>query len=258
MRPPHGTRARVLCGPGPCRRPTNPVDPEPKWTLAALLVCLCAVGCETYDFGVDVGAARMALNGDVALGPSGGGVDLSTIPNGIGSSLGLDDSTGAPYIRVSAGHERTSAAIATLWFNRNSGGTLGNDYGDLAQGSPVATAADILAVKTAVYYDVVRDSSNAGSFRLSPGVGIEFLDYDISASSAGLGQSIADWVPMPMVYLRAEGTAGAFRGRFEIGGSSIDLLGVDATLIDLDAMVTWEPLPLIQLFAGYRAILFDW
>ncbi len=115
----------------------------------------------------------------------------------------------------------------------------------------------MVSVKTGVYYDLISVGWKAGTFQLSPGVGIEFLDYGISATFGGLEQSIDDWVPMPMVYLRAEGTAGAFRGRLEFGAGRIDIFGVDATLFDWDAMVTWEPLPLVQLFAGYRAILYD-
>ena len=76
MRPPHGTWARVLCGLS--RRSAK---------LAALVACLCTVGCETYDFGIDVGTPvlhrviqRGVLNGRLELVTKGDNALVDPMP----------------------------------------------------------------------------------------------------------------------------------------------------------------------------------
>ena len=71
--------------------PVRAVPASPRvLSLVALFACL-AGGCETSGFNIDVGLARLYLEGDVALGPSSGGVDLDTIENDLEDSFGFDD-----------------------------------------------------------------------------------------------------------------------------------------------------------------------
>jgi hypothetical protein len=221
-----------------------------RWGSLALLACLGTPACESQGLEIDVGVARMYLSGDVALGPSGGGVDLNAIENDIDDSLDLGGQSKSPYIGV------ISANVSTLWFGEDGNGVLQNDYGGLPRGTPVATSADMIVVKAAVDFEVIHNSSRAGSFVVAPGVGLEFIDYDLAAT-AGSRNAIDDYLLTPMIYLRTEAQVSAFTGTLILGGFSADLLSVDSTLVDLDAMLRWSPVPLFQIFAGYRGILFD-
>ncbi len=234
------------------------MSPPPDWPrvmpLVALLACFGTGGCETSGFDIDVGFARLNLEGDVALGPSSGvPVDLGAIENDLERSFGLDDHARTPYFGVKVWHEKWSANVSTLWYGKDSDGTLDNDYGDILQSTAVSTSADIINLKTAVHYELI----SSDSFRLSPGVGIELLDLDIGATSGALTQDIDTLVVMPMVFLKAELDVGPFTLMTDVGAFSADLLGVDGTLVDFEAVLRLKPIPLVEVFGGYRAILLD-
>lgn len=224
------------------------------WAWIALLACTAFPACETYGFNIDAALVRMTLDGDIALGPSGGGpADLSSIDNDIDDSLGLDDEERTPSIGVDFWYEKMSISMSTLWYGQDSSGILDQDYGNIPQGSPVSTSADIIQFKAAVYYDLIDE----GPFRLSPGIGMEYMDLDFSATFGGLTDSLDVGIPMPMLFLRAEGDIGPITASMEVGGFSADLLGIDATLVDLDFKLRLNPIPLVEVFAGYRMLLLD-
>lgn len=224
------------------------------WAWIALLSCTAFPACTTYGFNIDVALARMTLEGDVALGPSGGGpANLGSIDNDIEDSLGIDNEERTPFIGVEFWYERVSVSMSTLWYGQDSSGILDQDYGNIPQGSPVSTSVDIFNFKAAVYYDLISEDS----FRLSPGIGIEYMDLDFSATFGGLTDSLDVGIPMPMIFLRAEKDFGPFTASVDIGAFSADIFGVDATLVDLDATLRLHPIPLVEVFAGYRALLLD-
>lgn len=228
-----------------------------EWGSLALLTCLLTPGCESQGFEIDVGLARLYLSGDVALGPSGGGVDLDTIENDIDDSLNLGSESKTPFVGVTVWNEGISVGVSTLWYSEDSNGVLQNDYGDLLQGSSVSTSADMNVIRAAVDFELIHNSSRAGSFVVAPGVGLEFIGYDLSAT-AGSRESIDDYVLAPMIYLRTEAKVSAFTGTLILGGGlSSDLVGAQSTLFDIDAMIRWSPIPLFQIFGGYRGLLFD-
>ena len=217
--------------------------------LVALLACLVTQACDT--FSVDVGVARLALDGDVALGPSGGGVDIDSIEIDTGDSLGIDSFSETPYVRLQVRHEKATITLSTLWYNQTGSGVLQQNFGDLLQGTSVSTSAEIVDLRLAMYYDLVDERR----FSISPGVGFDYLSMEFSATGAGSTEWIDDSFLMPMAFVRTAIDLGSsIDAMFEIGANFVD---VGDTLVDFDAIIRWNPLPLVELFAGYRFILFD-
>jgi hypothetical protein len=60
-----------------------------------------------------------------------------------------------------------------------------------------------------------------------------------------------------MVFLRGEADLGIVGANLDLGWMNADLHDARGDFWDIEAMVTVSPIPLIELFVGYRYVLID-
>jgi len=215
--------------------------------------CLCVQACG-FGFKVDVGLAQWAVDGDVALGPSGGGsTGLGDRKNDTGDALGFENWRTTPYMRLAADAEKTHLSLATLWFDQNASGVLSHGFGDLPPGEPVGTEAQFLSFKLAMHYDWFERAP----ITISPGVGVHYLDMDVRASSPAGSERISTALPMPSLYVKTTADLGSLVGELDLGWGGMAFPSVSGTVTDIETMLRWSPAPLVELFAGYRFAFFN-
>ncbi len=231
----------------------------PLPALAAFLLSACS------GFGLrgDAGYANLDLNGNMALAPSAGGVNLGTIKVDLSDNLGIADTFGSPYARVEAGLGIASVTASALAFDKSAGGTLNASFGDISAGTAVRTDIQLKNVKGAVHFDLLN---LFGLVRVSPGVGVDLMaiNMDVSATAVpGLSETIDAVVPVPILFLQGEVDLGSISAIADVGGVKADLKKLspdqtgDVTFWDAEALVRWNPTANFELFAGYRWVHVD-
>ena len=144
---------------------------------------------------------------------------------------------------------------SVLWIREDGRGQLDDAFGGLPDGTPVVTRLDLALAKVSAAYDL-----DLGLVKVAPGVAFDVFALDFTASELTLGsrEEIDDVVFVPMPFVRAEAGVGPLTAVVEAAYLDVDQLGDnEGRFLDLEAMVEWSPLPLGQLFLGYRLIDID-
>lgn len=233
--------------------PAPPSSPGTALLLAPLL--LLAPACETNcGLQTDIGVSVVTLHGDVGLGPSSGGQPSAQLD--IDDSLGIDKDHAAPHLRLHVWYEGTSLTFSQLRYIESGSGILSHDFGDLTQGQPVNTRARFANLMVALRHAVI----DTEVLRISPGIGLEWVEFELEAESAGVFERIDFTAPMPTLSLYTEVLLGPVQVSLDVVGSRAELPEFDGSLLDLEAMLRWQPLdplPVMEVFGGYRLILMD-
>jgi hypothetical protein len=223
------------------------------WALAPLSLAACSVaglGARLYG-----GYMQTELSGDVALEPSAGGIGLGTLLVDVESSLGLEDAAGTPYGRVELQLGPARLTGSAFRYSEEGSGVLTASYGDIVAGTAVDTELDLTNIKGALTFDLV----NVGFLRLSPGVGVDFFDVDMSVRAPALGQTeeIEATAGVPILFAQGEVDVGPLAATIDGGWIRIDLEEGDGTYFDLEGLLRLQPVPGIEVFGGYRWISID-
>lgn len=226
--------------------------------LGARRVGLCAMlllgACAAPSGAIDVGYTMMAVSGDIALSSGVGGVTSGSNQD-IESAFGLGDDQGSPYVRAQLDLGSPVFTASGFMFSESGQGVLDATFGGIPGSTPVETELDFANVKFSMTFDIPL-----GPVTIAPGLGVDVFDLHFKATETTLGNSeeIDEIVPVPLLFLRAQAGLGpvTFVGE---GGyiDTPDMDGAGGTVLDLEARVDWQILPMLALFAGYRRIDID-
>ena len=220
-----------------------------------LLACLLAVpSCSVVGATGELGFTQMSVGGDIALASATGGVPASASQD-IGSAFGLGGNQGSSYGRGQLDLGTMVLTASAFWFDERGEGVLNATFGGLAAATPVATELEFANGKLSGTFDI-----ELGPVKLSPGLAVDLFDFRFKATETTFGNSeeIDEFMPVPMLFLRAEAEAGVATGAVEVGYlQTPEVGGAELRLLDLEALVEVHVAPGFRLFGGYRAIAID-
>jgi len=222
--------------------------------LVALLLPSLLASCGTPEFTADVGYMFMELAGDFGITDSGGGGG-----GGLNINLGegLDISNGgSPYGKVEASLLGFRFGVSGFKYSDTGDSILSTSFGDITAGSTVNTDLDLTNLKATLAYDLL----DFGFLRVSPGISLDYFDIDlemVATSPIAALETIDFAVPVPMPYLSAQLNYEDFTLDAEVSGISVSLPDADGLYWDISAKLRYQPVPLFDMFVGYRYLLID-
>ena len=222
-----------------------------------LLFCLLLLGsCGSAGLKVFAGYTQVEMSGTVALDSSVGGVDFGTIQVDLEDDLGLTDEVGSPYGRAEVDLGLIHLTGSGFIYDELSTGALSVDFGDITFGSTVESDIEIMNFKGAITFDMV----DVGPLRLSPGVGVDLFDINMTIRSTApivASERVEILTPVPMLFLQTEFDFGPVGATLDTGWMSLDLGDVKGTWIDIEGLATFNMFSAFEIFAGYRYISID-
>lgn len=221
--------------------------------LLALALTGCgATGVEARVYG---GYIETQLTGDMALEPSSGGVSLDTVRVDVEETLGLNEPSGSPYGRLDLELGPARLTFSAFQYSDSGSGTLNATFGDISVGTPVNTELDLLNIKGALAFDLL----DFGAFRLSPGIGVDFFDVDMTVRAPSVGQTeqLTSMAPVPMLFAQTEVDLGPIAAVVDGGWISLDLDEGEGDYWDIEGLLRLVPGGGFEVFGGYRWISID-
>lgn len=217
----------------------------------AVFVSLASSACSSWSGTGEVGYARLALRGDLALDDAGDG---STSEQSLRSAFGLGDDRGAPYARgrLDVGPLALSGSVMSL--QENGEGVLQSRFGGLVAGTPVASDLDVAIGKLAAAFDL-----RFGPLHVQPGLAMDVVDLDFTVRETVLGnrEEIDELLGVPLLFLRGEVAAGDFLATAELGYLDITAEGDGGRFLDAEARLQWTPVTPVSFAVGYRHLGID-
>jgi hypothetical protein len=215
---------------------------------ASLLVC---VGCSAPGIEVDFGYMQSRLAGDVRLAPSAA-LPLPSQSVDLAEDLGFDDA-GSLYARAEVDLSVPHLTISGFSYAEHGEGTLSAQFGNIMASVPVESNVEIHNVKGALTFDLI----DIGPVRLSPGAAITLIDYDQTVTGAGMTERFNQALPVPLLFLQGEVDLGIVSATVDAGALDVEVMDVDGTFVDVEALVKIHPWDHVEFFAGYRLISAD-
>lgn len=233
----------------------TPMHPLFMTAAVAALPLLCA--CTSVRARAYAGVTHTVLEGDIALDSGGHNLNLGTNRADIENEIGLDDREFSPYVRAELGLPIGGVTVSGFDYSQTGSGTLqGNhQYGDIPGGSQVSSHMRFTNVKAAAHFDLI----DFGVLRLSPGLGVDFIDLDVvvSDNASPRFEHVDNRVFVPMVFAQAEFDVGVVAATLDVGYMQASLHDATGQYLDVEALVRVNPLPLFEIFAGYRLMTMD-
>ncbi len=194
------------------------------------------------------------LTGALGLAPSGGGVGATSSID-TESDLGLSDPSGSMQLRAELDTGPIRVTGSAFGYSESGEGRLTGSFGDIQAGTDVSSDLDLGNLKAAVTFDLV----DTGVFRFSPGLAVDMflVEAQITEALTSATETIDEFLPLPMLFAQAELDLGQVSGIVEAGFVALDLTDTNGTYFDFEAMVAFEPMSQLELYAGYRYISLD-
>lgn len=229
-----------------------------RWLLAAMASSLVSAtaGCRTWRLVAEVGYTQVRARGNAALAAQASGIDPSQVRADLEDDFGLDDASGSPVGRVELGLGITTLSVSGFGYEEAGTGRLRVPFGDIPVNSSVRTEVRILNAASALTFDVI----DAGGFRLSPGLALDYFDLDIqveSTSGTTRTERVDTSAPIPLLFARAELDLRRVVLLVEGGWIRAEVRDFDGTFFDLAATLRVPVYDRIHLQAGYRYIGLD-
>ena len=211
---------------------------------AAVLTLLGA--CSTPGVAVQAGYAQLTLDGDLGYAQAGNGIAVS---QDLESGFGLGDAQGAPYARAMLDLGTPVLAVSGFLFDEEGDGQITAQFGDLTENTAVHKKFEMMNLKGSLAFDIP-----IGPVSLSPGIAVDYFDLDIQVRDAfgAVTEDVEVAGPVPMLFLRGQVDLGTVGLVAEAGYMKVDVEDVNASLLDIEALVEVRPIVLLNLFAGYR------
>ncbi len=227
-------------------------NPQPARSLPALLLIAFLGSCSVTEFKTDVGYMFMALSGDVGLDASGGGGSAN-----INLGQGLNISNGnSPYAKVEVAASGLRIGLSAFKYGDSGDSVLETTFGDITAGSTVDTDLDLINLKATIAYDVI----DLGYLRISPGISIDYFDVDMKMTATSpvlVSEEIEYDLPVPMAYVSATLMYEDWTLDAEASGIYVSLSDAEGLFWDISAKLRYQPLPLVEMFVGYRFLLIN-
>lgn len=216
---------------------------------ATVFPLLAASACSSWSGTAEVGYARLAVRGDLALSDTG-----STSEQSVRSAFGLGDDRGAPYARgqLDVGALVVSGSVMSL--HENGEGVLQSGFGGLVAGTPVASDLDVAVGKLAAAFDL-----RLGPVRVQPGLAMDVFDLDFTVRETVLGnrEEIDELLGVPLLFVRGEVAAGDLLATAELGYLDVASAGDGGRFLDAEARLQWTPVGPLSFAIGYRHLGID-
>lgn len=236
-----------------CHFPTARSLPLMQTTRSLSFVSVAALSilssCFSFGARADVGYTQMAVTGNVAYttGLSGGTINAS---QDVESGLGLGDQSGSPYGRVELDFGVPRLQLSAFQFADEGTGTLQANFGNISSGVDVRSKLEFTNVKGSFSFDI-----DLGPLRVSPGLAVDFFDAHLEVADTGglVSETIDEPLPLPLLFLGAGADFGILSLDGEVGYlDTPKVQGIEGKVLDAEAMLRLKPMPLLELFAGYR------
>jgi hypothetical protein len=215
------------------------------WLLLASCTAPTAVAAH-------VGYARLAVDGDLALGSDGNGGGGSAAQD-VGAAFGLGSELDSPYVRATADFGLPELIASGFWIRESGDGVLDSSFGGLPAGTPVSTSLELghLKLAGALGYTL-------GPVTVAPGLLLDVFAIDFRASSSpGNREEVDEVIGVPMPFVRV--AAPVFGLAATIEAAYLELPGFvdgDGRFADVEALLEWRGESL-QFAAGYRLLTAD-
>lgn len=207
--------------------------------------------CFSLGAQAQAGYGQMAVSGD--LGYVSGSTSAN-VRQDVESAFGLGDDQGAPYVRAMVDFGVPQLSVSAFQFSDSGDGTLTTNFGDsptLISGAPVHSELDMMNVKAAYAFEI-----GLGPVSISPGLGVDYFDLDVKVRDLiGIAsEQVELQAPIPIGFVRATLDLGPLDLLAEVGYSAVDVDDVSGSFLDLDAMLSYEVVGMMDLWAGYRSM----
>lgn len=218
---------------------------------ACALVLLPA--CAHVAASADVGYGLLALDGrfGYAAGSTSGSQDVR-------SAFGLGDDQGVPYARGQLELGGSQFSLSGFAFEDSGTGTLEANFGSspvLIAGTQVRSEFELWTLKGAYAFEIPI----LPGISVAPGLAVDYVDLHVRVQDViGIATDEVDLsAPIPLLFVRAKGVFGPVCAVAEVGYMKADVDEVELSLLDVDAMLRVNPLPLVHFFLGYRWFAID-
>lgn len=224
----------------------------PLLFAAAVLSTLPA--CFQLEATAQVGYAQLAVDGDLGYVS---GSTTGSISQDVESAFGLGDDQGVPYGRAVLDTGLQVFSVSGFMLEDSGTGVLQANFGDsgtLVAGLPVRSELEMTNLKGAYALEIPL-----GPVSLSPGIAIDYFDLRVQvADLIGIANEEVELnAPIPLAFVRGEVDLGVVSAVAEIGYMAVDVEDVDVKFLDVEALLMVHPLPLLNLFVGYRSLELD-
>lgn len=210
--------------------------------------------CSFVGVTAEVGFVQMAFGGDAALASASGGVPPGSMQS-LESTMGLGSDLAAPTARAQLDLGAMVVTASGLYLRERGDGNLAATWGPIASGTAVRTELDFTNIKVSVTHDF-----GLGPLKVSPGIAVDLIDFRLAATESTFGNrgEIDQFLPLPMLFVRAEGDIGLLGLIAEVGYLKVpEIDGAEVALLDAELMLEYRLLPTVQLFGGYRLLDLD-
>lgn len=240
------------------RSPIGPGDaPQRMRTLlrcTALTLMSGLTSCYQFAVSADAGYAQLKLDGDLGYVD---GASTVNFQQDIQSAFGLGDKQGTPYGRVSIDTGVPVVTVSGFQFDESGEGVLQANFGDsplLIAGTPVRSDIELANIKGSYLFQI-----DLGPVAISPGIAVDWFDLDVRVRDRfGIADERVELqAPVPLLMLRGEVDLGVVGAMAEVGYLEVDVDDIQASLLDIEAMLTLKPAWWFDLFAGYRSLAID-
>lgn len=218
--------------------------------LLFLCSCLSPIGARLH-----VGYIALEPTGDFGLEDSISSMPLGDIKIEVDDEFNLEDA-GAPYLRAEVNIADWDFSLSGFHYDDSADTTLNTEFGDIPAGSLVHSELEVYNVKVAATYKLIE----VPFAHVGVGAAIDYfaIDMDVFSTAPVVAFEKVDFrAPVPMLYARAGANVGIVSANLEVGWLSVDLQDGKGNFLDVDAMVTVSPTPVLDLFVGYRYISID-
>lgn len=221
-------------------------------SLVAASALLTLPSCYQFEVTAQAGFAQLALDGDFGYVD---GKTTASIKQDIEPALGLGDDQGTPMARVAFDFGTPTLTATGFMFEDEGTGTLSASFGNnLTAGAPVRSEFELNCGKISYAFEIP-----IGPVSISPGIAVEYVDLRLNVRDV-FGAAVEEaelQAPIPLAFLRLEADVSIFTLMAEGGYIQIDVEDVEASMLDVEAMVEVNALTWLNLFAGYRMIRFE-
>lgn len=220
-----------------------------RLTLFVLLLLASSMtSCFQLQVHAQAGYARLAADGDVGYRNGSSG---AAVAQDVESAFGLGDDQGSPYVRGMIDFGVPQLSVSAFQFEDDGSGTLQADFGDIPAGFSVRSELEMTNVKGAYAFEIPL-----GPVSISPGIAVDYFDLSMRVQDqfGALTQDVDLEGPVPLAFLRGELDLSFVSALVELGYMEVSVDDVDGSLLDVEAQLAVHPVPLLELFVGYRML----
>lgn len=229
-----------------------------KAALCLVLVLLLPVSCVVSDVGIGLRAGSMQVDpsGHLALQNSAKTNQPDDVRIDLADGFDVADEK-TPILGARYEHDNFEFDVSAFYHDASQRSTLTQSFGDIAASvaspTPVTSDLTFINAKATAAYKLL----DLPMLDLSAGIAFDFFSVDMDVRSATAFENMSFTAPAPMLFGRAKADIWLLSGLLELAWLDLDLEDAKGSFFDLNAMISYRPLPEFELFIGYRNILID-